>query len=34
MAFTKLRCGIVNLLQPLEFCLVSQALSAYLKTFT
>jgi len=29
MAFTKLRCGIVNLLQQLAFCLVSLALSAY-----
>jgi len=29
MAFTKLSCGIVNLLQQLEFCLVSLALSAY-----
>jgi len=24
MAFTKFRCGIVNLLQQLEFCLVSR----------
>jgi len=29
MAFTKLRRGFVNLLQQLEFCLVSLALSAY-----
>jgi len=29
MAFTKLRGGIVNLLQQLEFCLVSLALPAY-----
>jgi len=34
MAFTKLTCRIVNLLQQLEFCLVSLALSAYWKTFT
>ena len=34
MAFTKLRRGFVNLLQQLEFCLVSLALSAYWKTFT
>jgi len=29
MAFTKLRGGIVNLLQQFEFCLVSLALPAY-----
>jgi len=29
MAYTKLRGGIVNLLQQSEFCLVSLALSAY-----
>jgi len=29
MTFTKLWCGIVNLLQQLEFCLVRLALSAY-----
>jgi len=34
MAFTKLNDGIVNLLQQLEFCLVSLALPAYWKTFT
>jgi len=34
MTVTKLRCGIVNLLQELEFWLVSLALSAYWKTFT
>jgi len=36
MAFTKLRCGIVNLFQQFEFCVVSLALSAwaYWKPFT
>jgi len=34
MAFTKIRCGIINLLQQFEFCLVSLALPAYCKTFT
>jgi len=29
MAFTKLRWGIVNLMQQFEFCLVSMALSAH-----
>jgi len=32
--FYKTRSGIVNLLQQLDFCLVSLALSAYCKTFT
>jgi len=34
MAFTKFRRGIVNLLQQLELCLVSLALSAYCKKYT
>jgi len=34
MVFTKLKGGIVNSLQQLEFCLVSLTLSAYRKMFT